>query len=252
MLCNISLLLFPLTLIGFLSDVAALPTQSLIKRTYSVERAPTDPTSGSGFYTWPYRDLKARGNLAPIWYCFSDSQSAQALAGIVQEAVTKWRPALSPNSALTIELHPDCRGNVMCTQNALREVGDTLIISDQQKPDGDPRTAVDGYDYKSDTPGRHTLKFAGVGESSLHSHDELVRSMTHELGLSTLPCPHSLRSVSNRPSGHVIGLAHEHQRPDRDHYIDVDLSALGQAYYDVSCLVSSSWRLLATLLTVPR
>lgn len=194
---NMSLLLFPLTLIGIVSNVTALPTQNLIKRTYSVERAPTDPTSGNGLYTWPYRDVKDRGRLAPIWYCFSDSQSAQTLAGIVQEAITKWRPALSPNSALTIELHPDCHGSATCTCDTLREVGDALVISDQRDPDASPHT-VTGYDYLDDTSGRHALEFAGTGEDTTFSHDELVRAMVHELGMSATSSPRRWNTVLTR------------------------------------------------------
>ncbi|CAK4030754.1 hypothetical protein B0A55_03064 [Lecanosticta acicola] len=185
---------------GILSLVTALPapleaSHNLSKRWYGVVQAPADPKSGTGVYTWPVTERDPiRGNLAPIWYCFEDVYSAKTLTPIVRQAIQKWRPALSPNSAVVIGLHPECRGNGTRICKSLKHGDDALVISDERKPEGSPLSTTD-YNYKDQEAGRHYIRFRGIGGDQ--TENELVRSMAHELG-------------------HVIGLAHEHQREGRD------------------------------------
>lgn len=53
-----------------------------------------------------------------MFYCWMNVETAEKYLGILGDAIKKWEPALYPNSALSIELHPVLNGDprIPCDQ----------------------------------------------------------------------------------------------------------------------------------------
>ncbi|KAK5129348.1 hypothetical protein LTR08_003578 [Meristemomyces frigidus] len=201
---------------------------SLLKRWYGVKPLHAHSAVVGGWGPWPIMCPTLPSQTQPIRYCFKDARSATTLQPIVDQAVAKWAHALHPASSLQIGL--DHAGAKVCSGPAVR--ADALVISDESRPEDpqwkweecDSQSTV-GYNYGSDERARHTLAFCHLkpGDESA-TEAKAVQVMMHELG-------------------HVMGLQHEHQRPDRDEtltYVCKNLEAYEQgvkdAEYDVHAL----------------
>lgn len=143
-------------------------TAAASKRWYGVEK-PDDSTNkqqeGRSF-PWPVK-CGPPNSVQPLRYCFKDQRSADNLIDIVNHAIARWAPAMQDHvSALSIDLDQGTGGDhhVYCSDS--RVSGDALVISDETKDDNeqwnweecDTQTTT-GYDYSSNTRGRHTLEF---------------------------------------------------------------------------------------------
>jgi hypothetical protein len=127
-------------------------------------------------------------------------------------AVAGWSHAMLVS---TVQIIPDQPDAILCTDPKVR--GDTLFIVDGTK-DGDndfnwkkcnTESSTTGYDYKNKaTRGRHTINFCHLipGDEAA-TEAKAIKAMVHELE-------------------HVMGLKHEHQRPDRDTWIDLHCDRL--------------------------
>ncbi|KAK5119449.1 hypothetical protein LTR85_007549 [Meristemomyces frigidus] len=171
--------------------------EHLIKRWYGVN-ALHPPMILGGWGPWPLM-CPGPDQKQPIRYCFKDERSRGNLQSTVDQAVARWAHALSPASNLEIGFDHD--DTPLCTDPRIRP--DALVISDESTDDNanwfdcDTKSTT-GYLYgSSDTRGRHTLEFCHLKPGDEDATGAVaVQAMMHELG-------------------HVMGLAHEHQRKDR-------------------------------------
>lgn len=190
-------------------------------------RGPWPQTHGS----WSECDLSAPRQW--IYYCFKDMASSDHLLWLVVYAIAHWSPA-SMLSALQIQPDPACQGQYVCICSGstgaplAQTAGDTLVISDRNADSNDhslhPHSKL-GYDYTKDQTGRHYMIFPmPQWPPTWGTPAYWGILMTHEFGITEQR--RARGSMADNVSGHVIGLKHEHQRPDRDMFIDYDCTQL--------------------------
>ncbi|KAK5738567.1 hypothetical protein LTR17_005903 [Elasticomyces elasticus] len=174
-------------------------TTTLIPRYYSV---PNQRDGSTQWGPWPFAVIDdVNGNQAPIYYCYEGAWAVNNLPLLFADAFAKWSAAFG-YSALRFQQDPFCGDVVECECAIGNTRDDTLRIIPT-------RTGIShatlGYNYQSNEPGRHALYLNVNGYSSF---DVDVASRAGYV----LIAAHGL--------GHVIGLGHEHQRPDRDSDVD--------------------------------
>ncbi|KAK5732707.1 hypothetical protein LTR17_010262 [Elasticomyces elasticus] len=193
------------TLFALLSSVLALTsarspptdsiniTHSLTPRWYSLP----GPTRFGDVGTWPVigRD-PTEGNIQPIRYCYGDGFTAWTTSTLVHAAIEYWRHA-ADQSAFDIILDPGCEGNYWCLCSSLEQPSDALHIYNAGVDNTQDSGSTLGYQYNSDLSGRHRMDIRNFDSSDVENFIKGVVGVTHEFG-------------------HVAGLAHEHQHPNRD------------------------------------
>ena len=199
-------------------------TTILGKRSYTVPRLPDGAIAAKeGEWAWPVVELDPkRGNIQLLRYCYYDEASADHLDEIVNAAIAFWAPAME-DSSLKIMLDPKADGRIHRYCSQFDSPVDALVISDEGEECASSTTI--GYEYleEEDDSGdsRHTLKFCGWDEDwddEPEDRAQLIVEMAHELGeCFKLSIPQHQLNVL----GHAMGFAHEHQRPDRDDYLEV-------------------------------
>ncbi|KAK5732736.1 Bone morphogenetic protein 1 [Elasticomyces elasticus] len=169
---------------------------TLVPRYYSVG----DQRDGSAaFGPWPFDVVdEVNGNQAPIYYCYEGADAILHLPLIFVDVFAKWERAVG-SSALSFKPDPSCNGILECGCSDPACRPDTLRIKAIQ--DGGGSYATGGYNYASNTPGRHYLGLQWSDPQYEENRAQMVFTGTHEMG-------------------HVIGLHHEHQRPDRDYEVE--------------------------------
>ncbi|KAK3686548.1 hypothetical protein LTR37_019718 [Vermiconidia calcicola] len=180
------------------------------KRWYSVEDSDenTDLKQEGKSFAWPVKCSGPPSPVQPVRYCFKDKRSKDNLKDILDSAISRWGPAMQEHvSALSIDLDAH-DPEIYCDNDRVSD--DALVISDETKEGAENddwnwyecnTQSTTGYDYSSDARGRHTLEFCHFKPDDREGTRKwAIRGMMHELG-------------------HVIGLQHEHQRPDRGQYL---------------------------------
>ncbi|TKA78433.1 hypothetical protein B0A55_03064 [Friedmanniomyces simplex] len=182
-----------------LPSITAYPlgntTRSLLLRWYGV------PYARIGDYgAWPVTvHDPALGNQQPLRYCYSDMASADSLAPLLSAAITKWNSAIEV-SALAFILDPGCKGNKACLCDSFPQPSEALYVFDRGQSATRSSHSTIGYEYTSQEAGGHNLNVFDFDPKNSEDWASSVLEIAHELG-------------------HVLGLAHEHQRPDRDNSV---------------------------------
>ncbi|KAK6433743.1 hypothetical protein LTR95_010073 [Oleoguttula sp. CCFEE 5521] len=230
MLSTSSFVLLGLNLLLFLRKKSST---SEIEHGVDSEPANTSPPTKRWIGVQPIKDDKVIGGYGPwpvlcsgpqqtqpVRYCFKDARSESNLQPILDKAISKWAHAMTVS---TMSIVPDNGETLSCSDPKVRD--DALVIIDGTKDGNDEynwnecstESATTGYDYVGKQRGRHVLTFCHLIPGEDSTHDKAVKAMTHELG-------------------HVMGLNHEHQRPDRDTYLNFhceNLDGYSKAVADV-------------------
>ncbi|CZT18896.1 uncharacterized protein RCC_04741 [Ramularia collo-cygni] len=197
------------------NSITAHPGHELLKRWYGVKTLPAPGADQSYlspyYYPWPVTCSSPKV-VQPIRYCFKDKRSAKNLQAVVDRSIAAWSQATLVSS-LAITVEPTCRDKNMCICSGLGVAKDALMISDETIDGNDEwnhgpecyTASTVGYRYAPKgqpiIPHRHYMKFCSYApQYSWGQFEEAERDMGHEWG-------------------HVMGLQHEHQRPDRNEYI---------------------------------
>lgn len=198
-----------------------------------------------GYRAWPSSD----DGLRTINYCFEDAETHTALGAMFDLALAKWTPA-TRMSSLNFAPDPACQTTpCLCSEPDVAKDHTLHIMLLESKVQA---WATFGYtppffDAVEPSMPRHHLVWTKdpVKRAPLFGPDAPVR-MAHELGKyfdgklrgSSDFGALVVRKIANCFSGHVIGLHHEHQRPDASTSVKFDCRFL-QGYEKARTLVES-------------
>ncbi|KAK5677867.1 hypothetical protein LTS10_009750 [Elasticomyces elasticus] len=181
----------------FTTNMTTNSTNHLKPRYWSV---PATSGEGTILGPWPVTTYDAvNGNQAHIPYCYVDAKSVGKLPALMGEAFSNWKTAIDKSA---LDFVPDCENGILECECSPNTSPNTLRIKAVNSadtpgiPPGGGRATV-GYGYDSSVAGRQTLEIADYDPMDFGpNHPKSVLMVAHELG-------------------HVLGLAHEHQRPSR-------------------------------------
>lgn len=164
----------------------------LEKRWFSVDTKVLQLAPGLTHGIWPTIDRNGE-TYHSIRYCFNNERSAENLHELVESAIQKWSPALSPHTNLKIELDMGCNGDVKCICQDGCTSPDAVIISDTTREKDPnfkaPTHSTEGYYYDStNRANRHQMAIGHLVPGKLADDDgQLTRDLVisdilHEFG----------------------------------------------------------------------
>ncbi|QDS73477.1 hypothetical protein FKW77_009063 [Venturia effusa] len=179
-----------------------------MKRSFGVVVPPQDNYQDT--VVWP-KDPAHPERPALIPLCYVDSRSQSILEPLVLQGIKDWHNKLGPNRGVgfVVLSYKICDEQVHDRNNGqvIRNPGLTHDTVHIQYDDPGSISATIGYYRRTCAPGRHRLFFNPNQAQPQEVARDAHWAMTHELG-------------------HVLGLLHEHQRPDAGQHITLVCSAI--------------------------